>query len=92
MGRQTNLEKKAIDRRQVELVRSDYNKTEKYDESHEDAKSDASRVDKPLGKGTAHGGHTHYRPDYTKSQTLIAKFEEFFSTSYKDDVFEILEK
>ena len=28
----------------------------------------------------------------TKSQTLIAKFEEFFSTSYKDDVFEILEK
>ena len=48
MGRQTNLEKKAIERRQVELVRSDYNKTEKYDESHEDAKSDASRVDKPL--------------------------------------------
>ena len=27
-----------------------------------------------------------------KSQTSIAKFEEFFSTSYKDDVFEILEK
>lgn len=28
----------------------------------------------------------------TKSQTSISKFEEFFSTSYKDDVFEILEK
>ena len=28
----------------------------------------------------------------TKSQTSIAKFEEFFATSYKDDVFEILEK
>ena len=27
-----------------------------------------------------------------KSQTSIAKFEEFFSTSYKDDVFKILEK
>ena len=27
----------------------------------------------------------------TKSQTLITKFEEFFATSYKDDVFEILE-
>ena len=27
-----------------------------------------------------------------KSQTSIAKFEEFFATSYKDDVFEILEK
>ena len=26
-----------------------------------------------------------------KSQTSIAKFEEFFATSYKDDVFEILE-
>ena len=28
----------------------------------------------------------------TKSQTSIRKFEEFFATSYKDDVFEILEK
>ena len=27
----------------------------------------------------------------TKSQTSIAKFEEFFATSYKDDVFKILE-
>mgnify|MGYP003324470680 CR=1 FL=1 len=27
-----------------------------------------------------------------KTQTSTAKFEEFFSTSYKDDVFEILEK
>ena len=28
----------------------------------------------------------------TKTQTSIAKFEEFFATSYKDDVFKILEK
>ena len=28
----------------------------------------------------------------TKSQSSIAKFEEFFATSYKDDVFKILEK
>ena len=28
----------------------------------------------------------------TKSQTSIAKFEEFFATTYKDDVFKILEK
>ena len=27
-----------------------------------------------------------------KTQTSTAKFEEFFATSYKDDVFEILEK
>ena len=42
MARQTNLEKKAIERRQTELLRSDYNKNDKYDVSHEDAKSDAS--------------------------------------------------
>ena len=28
----------------------------------------------------------------SKTQTSISKFEEFFATSYKDDVFEILEK
>ena len=28
----------------------------------------------------------------TKSQTSIAKFEEFFATLYKDDVFKVLEK
>ena len=27
-----------------------------------------------------------------KTQTSTAKFEEFFATSYKDDVFKILEK
>lgn len=28
----------------------------------------------------------------SKTQTSISKFEEFFATSYKDDVFEILEE
>ena len=28
----------------------------------------------------------------SKTQTSISKFEEFFATSYKDDVFEILEQ
>ena len=32
------------------------------------------------------------RQSTTKSQTSIAKFEEFFATLYKDDVFSILEK
>lgn len=27
-----------------------------------------------------------------KSKTSITKFEEFFSTKYKDDVFKVLEK
>ena len=79
MARQTNLEKKAIERRQTELLRSDYSKNDKYDVSHEDAKSDASQQDKPLGKGTGHGGHTHYRPDATKSTTMIdySNFDTF---------------
>lgn len=79
MGRQSNLEKKAIERRQVELLRSDYTKNNKYDVTHEDAKSDASKTDKPLGKGTGHGGHTHYQPDYSKSQTMIdySNFDTF---------------
>lgn len=79
MGKQTNLEKKAIDRRTIETLRSDYNKNEKYDVTHEDAKSDASKTDKPLGKGTGHGGHTHYQPNYNKPQTLIdySNFDTF---------------
>lgn len=28
----------------------------------------------------------------SKTQTSISKFEEFFATTYKDDVFEILEQ
>ena len=79
MGRQTNLEKKAIAKRAEELVRSDYNKTDKYDVSHEDAKSDASQENKPLGKSAGHGGHTHSRPDASKSSTMIdySNFDTF---------------
>jgi hypothetical protein len=79
MGKQTNLEKKGFERRNIELVRSDYNKTEKYDVSHEDTKSDATKQNKPLGKGTGHGGHLHSRPDASKSSTMIdySSFDTF---------------
>ena len=37
--RQSALEAKGMEERQVELVRSDYNKINRYSESHEDALS-----------------------------------------------------
>lgn len=79
MGRQTNLEKKGIEKRNIELVRSDYNKNDKYDATHEDAISDASMKDKPLGKGTGHGGHLHSQPDASKPSTMIdySNFDTF---------------
>ena len=79
MGKQTNLEKKGFERREVELLRSDYGRNEQYDLTHEDAKSDASETNKPLGKGTGHGGHMHSRPDASKSSTMIdySNFDTF---------------
>jgi hypothetical protein len=65
------LEIKGAEERHNELVRSDYNTSDAYSESHEDALSDPNNKDKPLGKGTNNGGHQHYTPDYTKPQTLF---------------------
>jgi hypothetical protein len=67
MGKQTNLEKKGFEKRAVELVKNDYNSGEefKYTESHVDALSDATKTDKPLGKGTGKS-HMHLRPDASK--------------------------
>ena len=67
--KQSTLEKKAIEERQRELVRSDYNKLDVYSDSHIDAISDPNAKNKPLGKGTADGGHMAYVPDASKSST-----------------------
>ena len=64
--KQSILEQRGIEERQKELVRSDYNKTDEYSESHEDALSDPNDVNKILGKGTNNGGHQHYTPDFSK--------------------------
>lgn len=62
-NKQSNLEIKGIDERHKEIVRSDYNKQDFYDENHIDAMSDPSDETKIMGKGTNSGGHQHYVPD-----------------------------
>lgn len=64
---QSCLEKRGIDERHVEIVRSDYNIDNQYSSTHKDALSDGDAQ----GKGTGHGGHTHYLPDCTKPTTTI---------------------
>ena len=64
---QSCLEVKGIEKRQETLVRNDYNKNDEYSQTHSDAISNGD----PLGKGSGHGGHTHYIPDCSLPQTLI---------------------
>lgn len=66
---QTRLESKAIERRQELFVKNDYDKNDAYSSTHEDAKSHPESQDKPLGKGTGHGGHTHSIPNPLRSST-----------------------
>ena len=64
---QTCLEKRGMEERHEEIVRSDYNIENQYGPTHPDAMSDGD----PQGKGTGHGGHTHFLPDCTKPTTTI---------------------
>ena len=75
MAKQSNLEKKALEKRHEELVRNDYQTNDPYSSQHPDAVSDGD----PLGKGTNHGGHTHYLPDDSKPTTMIdySNFDTF---------------
>lgn len=64
---QSCLEIRGIQERNDEIVRSDYNINDQYTSSHPDAISDGD----PQGKGTNHGGHTHWLPDCTKPTGMI---------------------
>lgn len=64
---QSCLEIRGIEERQKEIVRSDYNIEDQYSSTHKDAISDGDK----LGKGTGHGGHTHWLPDCNKPSTTI---------------------
>ena len=66
-SKQSNLERKGIEERHNEIVRSDYNTNDAYSESHENAISNGD----VKGKGTNNGGHQHYIPDYSKPSTLM---------------------
>ena len=64
---QTCLEKRGMEERHEEITRSDYNIENQYGPTHQDAISDGDAQ----GKGTGHGGHTHFLPDCTKPTTTI---------------------
>ena len=64
---QSCLEKRGIEERNEEIVRSDYNINDQYSSTHKDAISDGDAQ----GKGTKHGGHTHYLPDCNKPTSTI---------------------
>lgn len=64
---QTCLEKRGMEERHNEITRSDYNIEDQYGVTHKNALSDGDEK----GKGTAHGGHTHFLPDCTKPTGLI---------------------
>lgn len=64
---QTCLEKRGIEERNVEIVRSDYNINDQYSATHSDALSNGD----VQGKGSGHGGHTHYLPDCNKATGTI---------------------
>ena len=79
-NKRSYLEIKGTEERHNEIVRSDYNKSDFYSESHEDALSNPNDENKPLGKGTNTGGHQHTTPDFTKPQTLF-NYSNFDTTS-----------
>ena len=64
---QTCLEKRGMEERNQEIVRSDYNQESPYSATHPDAMSDGD----PQGKGTGHGGHNAWLPDCTKPTNMI---------------------
>lgn len=64
---QSCLEKRSIEERKEEMARSDYNRENQYNAAHEDALSTGDAQ----GKGTGHGGHTHYLPDCSAQINVI---------------------
>lgn len=79
MTKQSNLEKKAIEERNEEIIRNDYDYNDEYSSTHEDALTHPESTDKPFGKGTGHGGHTYFLPDSNKSKDQInySNFDTF---------------
>ena len=67
MAKQACLEKVGIEKRHDTIVKNDYNIEDQYSQLHKDALSDGD----PLGKGSGHGGHTHYVPDCNKPSSMM---------------------
>lgn len=56
---QSCLEKRGIEERHIEIVRSDYTRDNQYSGTHPDALATGDWQ----GKGTGHGGHTFWLPN-----------------------------
>lgn len=63
---QSKLEKIANEERKTETLKSNYNINDQYSPTHSNAKSDGDMK----GKGTNHGGHTHFLPSTNASPTI----------------------
>ena len=69
--KQSNLERKGYEERNVELVRSDYKKkVNEYSDAHIDALSNPEDETKVLGKGVVNSSHQAYVPDASLPSTL----------------------
>jgi hypothetical protein len=64
---QSYLEKQGIEARKIEIARKHYDANNEYGTSHKDSLSDGDEK----GKGTGHGGHTHFLPNHNKPKTTI---------------------
>lgn len=74
---QSCLEKRSIEERHEEIVRSDYNRDNQYSSTHPDARATGDAQ----GKGTGHGGHGFWLPncngslgvfDYSNFDTAVS--------------------
>lgn len=64
---QSKLEKIGIEERKNETLKKSYSAEDPYSATHKDALSTGD----VQGKGTEHGGHTHWLPDTSKTSTTI---------------------
>ena len=63
---QTCLEFTSMDARHIQEARSDYQRNNQYSATHPDALASSGN-----GKGTGHGGHTHWLPNCRGSIGVI---------------------
>lgn len=66
------LEIYSMDERHIEEVRSDYQRSNQYSGTHPDALATGDAQ----GKGTGHGGHSHWLPNCT-SQIGVFNYSNF---------------
>jgi hypothetical protein len=70
---QTNLGKNSIESRENLIVKNEYCYYD--DNQYSVIHKNASNVDEDAkGKGTGHGGHTHYRPDPSAPKGYVDEF------------------